>query len=148
MQEVICFHCGNAVKISPDQSLCSECGEDLQHLLAPEFVAGYFYQRAQTLADQGDAVAALAQVERGLTYAASAELHLLAAILAQQVERYDQMRHHVATRRGSGRCRDARVRRRRRPARPPCWMSCWAGLRGTSLLQGGGRCRRCGLRWR
>lgn len=96
MQEVICFHCGNAVKISPDQSLCSECGEDLQHLLAPEFVAGYFYQRAQMLADQGEAAAALAQVERGLTYAASAELHLLAAILAQQVERYDQMRHHVA----------------------------------------------------
>lgn len=96
MQEVICFHCSNAVQISPDQSLCPECGEDLQHLLAPEYVAGYFYQRAQTLADQGDAAAALAQVERGLTYAASAELHLLAAILAQQVERYDQMRHHVA----------------------------------------------------
>src|SRR5690606_28713165 len=57
---------------------------------------GYFYERAQKLADQGEAMAALAQVERGLTYATSAELHLLAAILAQQVEHYDQMRHHVA----------------------------------------------------
>lgn len=96
MQEVTCFHCGNAVRISPDKSLCSECGEDLQHLLAPEYVAAYFYERAQELANQGEVTAALAQVERGLTYAAGAELHLLAAILAQQVERYDQMRHHVA----------------------------------------------------
>lgn len=96
MQKVTCFHCGSAVRISPDKSLCPECGEDLQHLLDPDFVASYFHHRARELADQGDATAALAQIERGLTYAASAELHLLAAILAQQIGRYDLMRHHVA----------------------------------------------------
>lgn len=64
--------------------------------MAPDYVAGYFHRRARELADQGDAAAALAQVERGLTYATGAELHLLAAILAQRIERYDQMRHHVA----------------------------------------------------
>jgi nucleoid-associated protein YgaU len=96
MQEVTCFHCGNAVRISPDKSLCPECGEDLQHLLDPDFVAGYFHARARELAGQGDAAAALAQIERGLTYAAGAELHLLAAILAQQIGRHDLMRHHVA----------------------------------------------------
>ncbi|MCC6169345.1 MAG: LysM peptidoglycan-binding domain-containing protein [Caldilineaceae bacterium] len=96
MQKVTCFHCGNVVRISPDKSLCPECGEDLQHLLDPDFVASYFHSRARELADQGDATAALAQIERGLTYAAGAELHLLAAILAQQIGRYDLMRHHVA----------------------------------------------------
>jgi nucleoid-associated protein YgaU len=68
----------------------------LQHLLAPEYVADYFYYRAQTLAADGESSTALAEVERGLTYAGSAELHLLAAILAQRVGRFDQMRHHVA----------------------------------------------------
>jgi nucleoid-associated protein YgaU len=96
MQTVTCFHCSQLVQISPDKNLCTECGEDLQHLLAPDEVADYFYQRAQTLASSGDAVTALAEVERGLTFAGSAELHLLAAILAQQVGRFDQMRHHVA----------------------------------------------------
>jgi hypothetical protein len=96
MQAVTCFHCSQMVQISPDKNLCTECGEDLQHLLVPEEVADYFYQRAQTLASSGDAVTALSEVERGLTFAGSAELHLLAAILAQQVGRFDQMRHHVA----------------------------------------------------
>jgi nucleoid-associated protein YgaU len=96
MQEVTCFHCNNVVEIAPDQSLCSFCGEDLQHLLAPEAVADYFHRRARTLAAAGEGASALVEVERGLTYAASAELHLLAAILAQQVGRFDRMRHHVA----------------------------------------------------
>ncbi|HXF62780.1 MAG TPA: hypothetical protein VNK95_14245, partial [Caldilineaceae bacterium] len=96
MQEVTCFHCNTVVQISPDKSLCTECGEDLQHLLAPDDVAGYYYHRAQALAASGDPATALAEVERGLTYAGSAELHLLAAILAQRVGRFDQMRRHVA----------------------------------------------------
>jgi hypothetical protein len=40
--------------------------------------------------------AALAEAERGLTYADSSELHLLAAILAKQLGRHDRMRQHVA----------------------------------------------------
>jgi hypothetical protein len=76
--------------------LCSVCGKDLQYLLAPEEVASHFHQRARELAAAGKTSAALAQVERGLGYLQSAELHLMAAILAEQVGRYDQMRRHVA----------------------------------------------------
>ncbi len=41
--------------------------------------------------------AALAEAERGLAYRASAELHLLAAILAQRLGQFDPMRQHVAS---------------------------------------------------
>lgn len=96
MHEVICFHCANAVAITPDTTTCSVCGEDLQHLLPPDATIDYFRERALGLSADGEGVAALAEVERGLTFAESSDLHLLAAILAEKLERFDQMRRHVA----------------------------------------------------
>jgi hypothetical protein len=96
MQSVTCFHCVHEVKIAPDASLCLVCGEDLQHLLLAETIVGYFQGRAHDLSERSELGAALAEAERGLTYADSSELHLLAAILAKQLGRYDRMRHHVA----------------------------------------------------
>ena len=96
MQTVTCFHCGTTVEISPDVTQCSSCGEDLQHLLAPETVADHFLARAHALSERGEYAAALTEAERGLTYAASSDLHLMAAILAQQIGQFDRMRSHVA----------------------------------------------------
>jgi nucleoid-associated protein YgaU len=96
MYEVTCFHCVNSVLISPDASLCPECGEDLQHLLAAEAVVHYFQTRAHALSTQGQLTTALAEAERGLTFVPASELRLLAAILAKQLGRADRMRQHVA----------------------------------------------------
>lgn len=96
MQSVTCFHCTHEVEIAPNASLCSVCGEDLQHLLLAETIVDYFQARAHELSERSELGAALAEAERGLTYADSSELHLLAAILAKQLGRYDRMRHHVA----------------------------------------------------
>ena len=96
MYEVTCFHCANVVAISPDASLCPECGEDLQHLLAADAVVHYFQTRAHTLSTQGQMAAALAEAERGLTFVPASELRLMAAILAKQLGRTDRMRQHVA----------------------------------------------------
>ena len=96
MQAVTCFHCANEIKIAPDACLCPHCGEDLQHLLLPETVVGYFQARAYELSEQSELNAAFVEAERGLTYADSSELHLLAAILAKQLGRFDRMRQHVA----------------------------------------------------
>ncbi len=52
--------------------------------------------RAADLSAQGDVAAALAEVQRGLAYQPSSELHLLAAILCKRSKRPDEMRHHVA----------------------------------------------------
>ena len=97
MQEVTCFHCKNVVHITPDADRCAVCGEDLKHLLAPETISAYFHGRANELVTRGDLRAALAEAERGLAYRASAELHLLAAILAQRLGQFDPMRQHVAS---------------------------------------------------
>lgn len=96
MYEVTCFHCTNQVEISPDASLCPECGEDLQHLLATDAVVHYFQTLARELSAQGQLTTALAEAERGLTFAPASELRLLAAILAKQLGRPDRMRQHVA----------------------------------------------------
>lgn len=96
MQAVTCFQCGRGALIAPDDSICPHCGEDLQHLLLPETVAQFFQARAHESSERGELGAALAEAERGLTYADSSELHLLAAILAKQLGRYDRMRQHVA----------------------------------------------------
>jgi hypothetical protein len=97
MQEVTCFHCRNSVHISPDAERCPVCGENLRHLMSAEQISGYFYNRSSAMAAGGDLVNALDEAGRGLRYRKSAELHLLAAILAQQVGRYDLMRQHVAS---------------------------------------------------
>jgi nucleoid-associated protein YgaU len=82
--------------IAPNAHLCSNCGADLQHLLLSETIADFFQARANASSERGEFGAALAEAERGLTYADSSELHLLAAILAKQLGRPDRMRHHVA----------------------------------------------------
>ena len=96
MQAVTCFQCGRDSWIAPDAFVCQHCGEDLQHLLLSERVAHYFQARAHEFSERGELGAALAEAERGLTYADSSELHLLAAILAKQLGRHDRMRQHVA----------------------------------------------------
>lgn len=96
MQAVTCSQCGRGTMIAPNAYLCQYCSEDLQHLLLPETVAVYFQARAHDSSERGELGAALAEAERGLTYADSSELHLLAAILAKQLGRHDRMRHHVA----------------------------------------------------
>jgi nucleoid-associated protein YgaU len=82
--------------IAPNAHQCSYCGADLQHLLLPETIADFFQARANASSERGEFGAALAEAERGLTYADSSELHLLAAILAKQLGRPERMRHHVA----------------------------------------------------
>lgn len=96
MQAVTCLQCGRGTTIAPNAYICPNCGEDLQHLLLPEIVASYFQARAHESSERGELGAALAEAERGLTYADSSELHLLAAILAKQLGRHDRMRQHVA----------------------------------------------------
>src|SRR5688572_31015124 len=96
MQAVTCFQCGRGTTIAPNAYLCPFCGADLQHLLLAETVADFFQARAHDSSERGELGAALAEAERGLTYADSSELHLLAAILAKQLGRPDRMRHHVA----------------------------------------------------
>jgi hypothetical protein len=96
MQAVTCFQCAHETTIAPDAYLCHHCSADLQHFLLPETVAEYFQGRAHDSSERGELGAALAEAERGLTYADSSELHLLAAILAKQLGRHDRMRQHVA----------------------------------------------------
>lgn len=96
MQEVTCFHCGYLVQITPDDERCSVCGTDLRRLLTPEQASLYFYQRAIELADNGDPQRALEEIERGLSVTRSVELHLLAAILAERINDFQEMRKHVA----------------------------------------------------
>lgn len=97
MYEVTCFRCSRIVHITPDAERCSVCGEDLRHLLPPAYASKYFYDRAANLAAGGDVRSALAEVERGLNYRESSELHLLGGILAKRLGDADLMRRHVAS---------------------------------------------------
>jgi LysM repeat protein len=97
MYEVTCFRCSRIVHITPDAERCSVCGEDLRHLLPPAYASKYFYDRAANLAAGGDVGSALAEVERGLNYRESSELHLLGGILAKRLGDADLMRRHVAS---------------------------------------------------
>lgn len=97
MYEVTCFHCGHLAHISPDVERCAVCGADLRHLITPDYAARYFYDRAAQMAAAGELTLALLEVERGLAYQPSSELHLLAAILAQRLGDQDQMRRHVSS---------------------------------------------------
>lgn len=96
MYEVTCFHCGNIAHITPDAERCIICGEDLKHLITPDYASHYFYQRAAQLAEAGEVTLALIEVERGLRYQPDAQLHLLAAILSKRAGNFVQMRQHVA----------------------------------------------------
>lgn len=96
MQEVVCFQCGRIVHVSPDEELCSVCGENLRELIHPAYISKYFYDRASALAAGGDLLQALREIDRGLRYADSSELRLLGAILSQRIGDFEQMRQHVA----------------------------------------------------
>ena len=97
MFAVTCFQCGHAVEISPDSDRCELCGANLRKLIGVHQATSFFYQRAAGLATRGDPHAALAEAERGLAYRASAELHLLSAILCKRLDLVDRMRYHVAS---------------------------------------------------
>src|SRR5436190_16185173 len=96
MYEVTCFRCLRIVHITPDDEHCSVCGEDLKHLLSPAYASKYFYDRAAHLATAGNLQAGIAEIERGLDYRESSELHLLGGILAKRISDFDLMRQHVA----------------------------------------------------
>jgi nucleoid-associated protein YgaU len=97
MYEVTCFRCGHVAHLSPDAEHCAVCNENLSHLITPEYASRYFYDRAAELAAAGELTLALLEVERGLAYRASSELLLLAAIFAQRLGNFPQMRQFVAT---------------------------------------------------
>jgi nucleoid-associated protein YgaU len=84
------------VEISPDAERCELCGANLRRLISAQQASRYFYTRAAELSARGHVTAALAEVQRGLTYQPSSELHLLGAILCKRMGRFDEMRHHVA----------------------------------------------------
>jgi hypothetical protein len=96
MHEVTCFHCGHVANISPDVDRCPVCTTDLKHLIPPDDASRYFYERAAEMAAAGEITLALLEVERGLDYHPSSELHLLAALLSQRLGNLPQMRQHVA----------------------------------------------------
>jgi hypothetical protein len=96
MHEVTCFHCGHIANISPDADRCRACTTDLKHLIPPDDASRYFYERAAEMAAAGEITLALLEVERGLVYQPSSELHLLAALLLQRLGNLAQMREHVA----------------------------------------------------
>jgi nucleoid-associated protein YgaU len=96
MLAATCFHCGHAVEISPDADRCEACGANLRRLISAQQASRYFYMRAADLSAKGDVAAALAEVQRGLAYQPSSELHLLGAILCKRMGKPEEMRHHVA----------------------------------------------------
>jgi len=96
MIEVTCFHCGQAVLISPDVTRCPECGANLRRLIDSEQAIAYFYARASAFADADNLVHAVQEVQRGVTFHPCPELNLLGAILAKRLQRLDQMRQFVA----------------------------------------------------
>jgi len=96
MLAVTCFQCGHTVEISPDAERCELCGANLRRLISAQKASRYFYTRAAELSARGDVATALAEVQRGLAYQSSSELHMLGAILCKRMSRLDDMRHHVA----------------------------------------------------
>ena len=96
MLAVTCFQCGHTVEISPDAERCELCGANLRRLISAQQASRYFYARAAELSARGDVTAGLAEVQRGLAYQPSSELHLLGAILCKRMGRIDDMRHFVA----------------------------------------------------
>ncbi len=102
MFSTTCFHCGHPAHITPDQPLCARCGQNLRDMIPSEVAVRYFYDRAANLAAQQETAEALAEAERGFAQTqingtgGDSSLRLLAAMLAQQLDQPDLMRHHVA----------------------------------------------------
>lgn len=124
MLEVTCFHCGQIVQISPDAERCSVCGTNLRKLIGKEQSSNYFYTRAADYAAAGNVLAALQEVQRGLAYVNTSELHLLGAILCKRLGRWEDMRNFVAAipaddpLRGEGEWLVRSNQARQRPANP------------------------------
>lgn len=106
MLEATCTNCGRDVRITPDAEFCAACGENLKALIPTDQMSQYFYDRASSLAETASNRAALQEVQRGLDHVDSAELHLLAAILAENEGEYDLMRRYVSRIPVSDRLRD------------------------------------------
>lgn len=96
MLETTCTNCGRDVRITPDAEFCAACGENLKALIPLHQMSQYFYDRATALAETASNRAALQEVQRGLDHVDSAELQLLAAILAEGEGEYDLMRQYVS----------------------------------------------------
>ena len=94
--DVVCDQCQRPAQITPDHERCSACGTNLAHYIETDSAARYFYQRAAALAGNRQFARGRAEAERGLVYAETTDLRLLAAILAQLEGDYERMRHHVA----------------------------------------------------
>lgn len=69
---------------------------NLRRLITIEAASGYYYERAASMASADDVVGAMQEVQRGLSYAPSAELNLLGAILAKRTNHLEEMRTYVA----------------------------------------------------
>lgn len=106
MLETTCTNCGREVRITPDAEFCAACGENLKALIPRYHMSEYFYSRASALAETASNRAALQEVQRGLEQVDSAELQLLAAILAETEGEYDLMRQYVSRIPVSDRLRD------------------------------------------
>lgn len=95
MHEMICPRCGTIAQVTPDADRCPGCSQSLKRSIPNETAARYFYEQAEAIAVREGAGAALKEAERGLAYAPTSELLLLAAILAEQQGAYDLMRRYV-----------------------------------------------------
>ncbi len=102
MFSTTCPHCDHTAHITPDQPHCSRCGQNLRDAIPSQVVVRYFYDRAANLAAQQETAEALAEAERGFAQTqvngtgGNSSLRLLAAMLAQQLDQPELMRHHVA----------------------------------------------------
>lgn len=100
MQTTNCPVCGHKLHAFPDATHCPDCGENLRDQTdSPtgiHYDVHYHFQRANELAARGELAAALAAARRGLADHDAPDLHLLAAILCQQMGRVDEISVHVA----------------------------------------------------
>ena len=93
--QVTCIHCGMEAVVTPEFHLCRHCQGDLAALVTPEFKAGYYFQKARELAEQGASLVALEQIQQGLRAQDRPDLHLLAAIIYTDLGREEQLRMHI-----------------------------------------------------
>ena len=94
--QVTCIHCGMEAVVTPEFHLCRHCQGDLAALVTPEFKAGYYFQKASELAEQGAFLVALEQIQQGLRAHDRPDLHLLAAIIYTDLGREEQLRMHIS----------------------------------------------------
>lgn len=96
MHTIPCTSCGHIVEVESGAAICSTCGKDLTAQIPGEGTSQYYYTRAELLLEQQNFAGALDVVREGLRDAASSDLLLLAALLAERLGKFDLMRHSVA----------------------------------------------------